>query len=79
MDANSREKNRKKEEEENMAAFFVTKGKKNTVCVHKKSRRKEKKTNLETPEMIKPLQQTNKSHEDSSGDGGTNPAGIWFN
>ncbi|GKA30843.1 hypothetical protein Tco_0717148 [Tanacetum coccineum] len=30
-------------------------------------------------EMIKPLQQTNKSHEDSSGDGGTNPAGIWFN
>ncbi|GJY23787.1 hypothetical protein Tco_0397445 [Tanacetum coccineum] len=27
-------------------------------------------------EMIKPLQQTNKSHEDSSGDGGTNPAGI---
>ncbi|GJV44199.1 hypothetical protein Tco_1428735 [Tanacetum coccineum] len=29
--------------------------------------------------MIKPLQQTNKSHEDSSGDGGTNPAGIWFN
>ncbi|GJS64013.1 hypothetical protein Tco_0678577 [Tanacetum coccineum] len=30
-------------------------------------------------EVIKPLQQTNKSHEDSSGDGGTNPAGIWFN
>ncbi|GJV73201.1 hypothetical protein Tco_1493196 [Tanacetum coccineum] len=29
--------------------------------------------------MIKPLQQTNKSHEDSSGDGGTNLAGIWFN
>ncbi|GKA70153.1 nucleotide-binding alpha-beta plait domain-containing protein, partial [Tanacetum coccineum] len=74
--ADSREKNRKKEEEENMAAFFVTKGKKNTVCFHKKSRRKEKNTNLETPEMIKPLQQTNKSHEDSSGDGGTNPAGI---
>ncbi|GKB06228.1 cysteine-rich receptor-like protein kinase 8 [Tanacetum coccineum] len=30
-------------------------------------------------EMIKSLQQTNKSHEDLSGDGGTNPAGIWFN
>nr|GEX26757.1 hypothetical protein [Tanacetum cinerariifolium] len=30
-------------------------------------------------EMIKSLQQTNKSHEDLSGDGGTNPAGILFN
>ncbi|GKA89810.1 hypothetical protein Tco_0811622 [Tanacetum coccineum] len=27
--------------------------------------------------MIKPLQQTKKSHEDSSEDGGTNPARIW--
>nr|GEZ63135.1 basic 7S globulin-like [Tanacetum cinerariifolium] len=30
-------------------------------------------------EMIKHTQQTNTSHEDLSGDGGTNPAGIWFN
>nr|GEY88311.1 basic 7S globulin-like [Tanacetum cinerariifolium] len=28
-------------------------------------------------EMIKHMQQTNKSHEDLSGDGGTNPTGIW--
>nr|GEV96485.1 hypothetical protein [Tanacetum cinerariifolium] len=31
---------------------------------------------MKTYEMIKLLQQTNKSHGDSSGDGGTNPAGI---
>nr|GEV12088.1 hypothetical protein [Tanacetum cinerariifolium] len=31
---------------------------------------------MKTYEMIKPLQQTNKSHGDSSGDGDTNPAGI---
>nr|GEW06006.1 hypothetical protein [Tanacetum cinerariifolium] len=29
-------------------------------------------------EMIKHMHQTNKSHEDLSGDGGTNPAGIWL-
>ncbi|GJS19548.1 hypothetical protein Tco_0448180 [Tanacetum coccineum] len=74
---------KEKKEKETMAAFCY-KRKKNTVCKeHAKTEDphedvgKLEKDGNKAIVMIKPLQQTNKIHEDSSGDCGTNPAGIW--